>query len=75
MPLPTEVPHRQQVDPGKPAAAIIPCAPSGTGKLLKELHDTLTKLPGLSNDNETFARDVADMLRFQPSVPEKPVWE
>ena len=60
---------------GKPAAAIIPIESLPHGRSLKELSGVLKKLPSLNDDNEIFARDIGEIIRTQPSLPEKTLWE
>lgn len=60
---------------GKPAAIINPVDSLPHGKPLKELNSIINKLPSLKEDNESFAKDIAEITCNQPSLPEKALWE
>ncbi|PKL52309.1 MAG: type II toxin-antitoxin system prevent-host-death family antitoxin [Nitrospira bacterium HGW-Nitrospira-1] len=60
---------------GKPAAAIVPVESVTSGKSLKELGEILRLLPRLKDDNESFARDIKELVSAQPAAPEKLPWE
>lgn len=60
---------------GKVAAAIVPVETFAPTKPLRELREVIKILPGLKNDNEAFARDIEELVRTQPVVPEKAAWE
>lgn len=60
---------------GKPVAVIIPCESFSGTKSLRDLTAIIKRLPRLDDDYELFARDIDDIARAQPIVPEPTAWE
>jgi len=60
---------------GKPAAALVPIDTVPFQKKLGDLPDFIKSLPKLGDDLECFMRDIEEVIRKQPALPEKSVWE
>lgn len=59
---------------GKPVAAISPVEKPMKEKTLGELKELLRKLPRLGSEAERFEKDLKEIIRHQPLMPEKDQW-
>ena len=57
---------------GKAVASISPVLPSA--KTLAEMKELIKKLPPLGDEAEGFKKDLKEIIRRQPLVPEKDRW-
>lgn len=60
---------------GKPTAAIVPIESTGTHRTMSELRMIIKSLPRLGEDSLQFARDIKDLSRNQPAMPDNNSWE
>lgn len=59
---------------GKPVASILPAEATLKEKTLEELIALLNKIPKMGNEVEKFKNDLKEILKSQPSIPEKSRW-
>lgn len=59
---------------GKPAAMIGPAAGDLKGRKLSDLRGILRKLPRLGDDEESFAKDIAQVITERPPIGEGHPW-
>ncbi len=59
---------------GKPVASICPVEMPIKERTLGELRELLKKLPRLGDEAERFERDLKEIIKHQPSMPEKNKW-
>ncbi len=59
---------------GKPVASISPVEKLAKEKTLGELRELLKKLPRLGDEAERFAKDLKEIIKHQPLMPEKDQW-
>ena len=59
---------------GKPVASICPVDMSIKEKTLGELKELLKKLPRLGDETGKFESDLKEIIKHQPSMPEKNQW-
>lgn len=59
---------------GKPVAFMGPVEEARKNLTLKELKGLLERLPKLGKEAETFERDMEDIRRRQPALPEGEEW-
>lgn len=67
--------HYTVVRGGKPVACISPAGNVLREKTLSELNEVLKKLPALGEDTEKFSRDIREIIRHQPALPRRSMWE
>lgn len=60
---------------GKPTAAIVPVETTDSLRTLSDLRLIIKNLPRLGEDSSLFARDINNISREQPAVPESSSWE
>jgi antitoxin (DNA-binding transcriptional repressor) of toxin-antitoxin stability system len=60
---------------GKPIASIGPVREANASKTLKELKGILGELPRMGDELDPFEKDLIEVRRDQPSLPEKEPWE
>jgi antitoxin (DNA-binding transcriptional repressor) of toxin-antitoxin stability system len=60
---------------GKPVAYMGPLREGIMVRPLEELELILNELPELDDELETFAADLENLWRQQPSLPEEALWE
>jgi antitoxin (DNA-binding transcriptional repressor) of toxin-antitoxin stability system len=60
---------------GKPVASIGPVKAANAPKTLKELKGILNELPRMGDELDAFEKDLIEVLKAQPSLPEKEPWE
>lgn len=59
---------------GKPIASITPADPHRKPMTLGNLIDIVKALPSLGAEAGAFTKDVEDIIRRQPSMPERGKW-
>jgi len=59
---------------GKPVASICPIELPKKERTLGELKELLKKLPGLGDEAERFKKDLKEIIKHQPYMPEKNRW-
>lgn len=59
---------------GKPMASICPLEAPSKEKTLAELKELLKKLPRLGDEIERFEKDLKEIIKHQPYMPEKDKW-
>ena len=59
---------------GKPAAALVPVAETGSPRLLGDLKGIFETLPRLESTDSNFADDVLKAVKAQPPLPQDTVW-
>ena len=67
--------HYVIVRGGKPVASLLPVETVPKEKTLGELRELLKKIPVLGDEAERFNKDIEEIIRSQPSMPEKSKWE
>lgn len=60
---------------GKPIASIGPIREANATRTLKELGGILNELPKMANELDPFERDLNELWKAQPSLPEREPWE
>jgi len=60
---------------GKPTAAIVPVESTSNYRTLSDLRLIIKNLPRLGEDSLQLARDINDISREQPAMPESSSWE
>ncbi len=66
--------HYLIVRGGKPVASISPVEVSVKERSLGELKELLKKIPRLGDEAEKFEVDLKEIIKHQPSMPEKSRW-
>ncbi len=59
---------------GKPVACISPIDKPGKAKTLGELKELIRKVPALGEESERFQKDVKEVIKKQPMMPENRKW-
>jgi len=59
---------------GKPVAFICPAETPFKEKTLSDLKGLIKKLPRLGDDSEKFYKDLKEIIKHQPLMPEKNRW-
>jgi antitoxin (DNA-binding transcriptional repressor) of toxin-antitoxin stability system len=59
---------------GKPIASIGPVREANVSKTLKELKGILLELPRMGDELDLFAKDLIEVRKNQPSLPEEEPW-
>ncbi|MEW6669774.1 MAG: antitoxin [Thermodesulfobacteriota bacterium] len=60
---------------GKPIASIGPVREASVSKRLKDLKGILLELPRMGDELDPFEKDLIEVRRNQPSLPEEEPWE
>jgi len=60
---------------GKPTAAIVPVESALTLRTMSELLLIMKNIPRLGEDSLQFERDISNISREQPAMPESSSWE
>jgi antitoxin (DNA-binding transcriptional repressor) of toxin-antitoxin stability system len=60
---------------GKPIASIGPVREANALKTLKELNGILRELPRMGDEIDSFEKDLIELRKVQPTLPEKESWE
>lgn len=60
---------------GKPIASLGPVMEANAPKTMKELKGILNELPRMGDDLDSFEKDMIEVWKGQPSLPEREPWE
>ncbi len=66
--------HYTIIRGGKPIASISPVESPLKERTLGELKELLKKLSPLGNESERFEKDIKEIVKNQPSMPERSRW-